>query len=86
MPVGSALAKASISTSIKKRAARAGPLSIMTKVGAQEAPYTTGRLSAGLKPDGEVMKLKQSSCNDDQVGWQAQDHTGDPLEKARPGR
>jgi len=64
MPVGSVLAKESITVSIKKKAARPGPLFIMTKVGADEAPDNDGWLYAGLQPNGKVMKFKQSFCHD----------------------
>jgi len=85
MPVGSVLAKESISISIKKKAARPGPLFIMTKVGTDEAPDTAGWLYAGLQPNGKVMKVKQSFCHDCHVGWEAQDHLGYPLEEVRVG-
>lgn len=83
MPVGSVLAKESISISIKKKAARPGPLFIMTKVGVDEAPDTAGWLYAGVQPNGKVMKVKQSFCHDCHVGWEAQDHLGYPLEEVR---
>ena len=85
MPVGSVLAKESITVSIKKKAARPGPLFIMTKVGVDEAPDTAGWLYAGLQPNGKVMKVKQSFCHDCHVGWEAQDHLGYPLEEVRVG-
>jgi len=83
MPVGSVLAKESITVSIKKKAARPGPLFIMTKVGADEAPETAGWLYSGLQPNGKVMKVKQSFCHDCHVGWEVQDHLGYPLEEVR---
>ncbi|MEX0312325.1 MAG: cytochrome P460 family protein [Tateyamaria sp.] len=83
MPVGSVLAKESITVSIKKKAARPGPLFIMTKVGTDAAPETAGWLYAGLQPNGKVMKVKQSFCHDCHVGWEAQDHLGYPLEEVR---
>jgi len=83
MPVGSVLAKESISVSIKKKAARPGPLFIMTKVGADEAPETAGWLYAGLQPNGKVMKVKQSFCHDCHVAWEAQDHMAYPVEDVR---
>ncbi len=86
MPVGSVLAKESITVSIKKKAARPGPLFIMTKVGLEEAPDTAGWLYAGLQPNGKVMKVKQSFCHDCHVGWEAQDHLGYPVEEVRLGQ
>lgn len=86
MPVGSVLAKESISISIKKKAARPGPLFIMTKVGLDEAPDAGGWLYSGLQPNGKVMKVKQSFCHDCHVGWEAQDHMGYPLEEVRLGQ
>lgn len=85
MPVGSVLAKESITVSIKKKAARPGPLFIMTKVGTQDAPDTAGWLYAGLQPNGKVMKVKQSFCHDCHAGWEAQDYLGYPLEEVRVG-
>ncbi|GGX49478.1 hypothetical protein GCM10007385_17130 [Tateyamaria omphalii] len=86
MPVGSILAKESITISIKKKAARPGPLFIMTKVGTDEAPDTAGWLYAGLQPNGKVMKVKQSFCHDCHAGWEAQDYLGYPLEEVRLGQ
>lgn len=86
MPVGSVLAKESITVSIKKKAARPGPLFLMTKVGVDAAPDTAGWLYGGLQPNGKVMKVKQSFCHDCHVGWEAQDHLGYPLEEVRLGQ
>lgn len=83
MPIGSVLAKESITVSIKKKAARPGPLFIMTKVGLDEAPDAGGWLYSGLQPNGKVMKVKQSFCHDCHVGWEAQDSLGYPLEEVR---
>ncbi|MEL6885196.1 MAG: cytochrome P460 family protein [Pseudomonadota bacterium] len=85
MPVGSVLAKESISVSIKKQKARVGPLFIMSKVGMDEAPETAGWLYAGVQPNGKPMKIKQSFCHDCHVGWEAQDHLAYPLEEVRVG-
>ena len=86
MPVGSVLAKESISVSIKKKAARPGPLFIMTKVGVEEAPDTMGWLYAGLQPNGKVMKVKQSFCHDCHVAWESQDALAYPVEEVRLGQ
>lgn len=83
MPVGSVLAKESITVSIKKKAARPGPLFIMTKVGLDAAPDAGGWLYSGLQPNGKVMKVKQSFCHDCHVGWEAQDMMAYPLEDLR---
>ena len=83
MPIGSVLAKESITVSIKKKAARPGPLFVMTKVGLDAAPETGGWLYSGLQPNGKEMKVKQSFCSDCHVGWQAQDYLGYPLEELR---
>ena len=86
MPVGSVLAKESISISIKKKKARPGPLFIMTKVGTDEAPETGGWLYAGVQPNGKVMKVKQSFCHDCHVAWEDQDHLAYPVEEYRVGQ
>ena len=83
MPIGSVLVKESITVSIKKQAARPGPLFIMTKVGLDAAPDTGGWLYSGLQPNGKVMKVKQSFCSDCHVGWEAQDYLAYPLEEVR---
>lgn len=83
MPVGSVLAKESITISIKKKAARPGPLFIMTKVGKHEAPDADGWLYAGLQPNGKPMKFKQSFCHDCHAGWEEQDFLAYPLEEVR---
>jgi cytochrome P460 len=86
MPVGAVLAKESITVSIKKKAARPGPLFIMTKVGKDVAPETGGWLYAGLQPNGKVMKVKQSFCNDCHVAWETRDYLAYPLEEVRLGQ
>lgn len=83
MPVGSVLAKESISISVKKKQARPGPLFIMTKVGAEEAPDTGGWLYSGLQPNGKVMKVKQSFCHDCHMAWESQDSLAYPVEDVR---
>ncbi|MEO9516331.1 MAG: cytochrome P460 family protein [Paracoccaceae bacterium] len=83
MPVGSILAKESISISIKKKKARPGPLFIMTKLEAGGAPETGDWLYAGLQPNGKVMKVKQSFCHDCHVGWEDSDMLAYPLEEVR---
>ncbi len=86
MPIGSVLAKESITVSIKKKEARPGPLFIMTKVGLDEAPDAGGWLYSGLQPNGKVMKVKQSFCADCHLGWEAQDSLAYPLEEVRVGQ
>ena len=83
MPVGSVLAKESITISIKKKKARPGPLFIMTKLEAGAAPETGDWLYAGLQPNGKVMKVKQSFCHDCHVGWEDSDMLAYPLEEVR---
>ncbi|WP_299738466.1 cytochrome P460 family protein [uncultured Roseobacter sp.] len=83
MPVGSVLAKESISISKKKKAARPGPLFIMTKLDAGGAPETDDWLYAGLQPNGKPMKFKQAFCHDCHAGWEDQDSLAYPLEDVR---
>ena len=83
MPVGSILAKESITISLKKKAARPGPLFTMIKVGEAAAPEAGGWLYGGIQPNGKVMKVKQSFCHDCHVGWEAQDSLGYPVEEVR---
>lgn len=85
MPIGSTLAKESISISTKKKQARPGPLFIMTKVGTEEAPETGGWLYAGLQPSGKVMKVKQNFCHDCHTAWESQDSLAYPIEEYRVG-
>ena len=85
MPVGSVLAKESISFSIKKKKARPGPLFIMTKMEAGSIPETGDWLYAGVQPNGKVMKVKQSFCHDCHVGWEDSDMLAYPLEEVRLG-
>ncbi|VVT33315.1 conserved exported hypothetical protein [Roseovarius sp. EC-HK134] len=83
MPVGSELAKESITISAKKKAAVTGPLFIMTKGEAGSAPETADWVYAGIQPDGKPMKFKQSFCHDCHVAWEAQDMMAYPLEEVR---
>ena len=83
MPVGSVLAKESITISAKKKAAVTGPLFIMTKGEAGSAPETADWVYAGIQPDGKPMKFKQSFCHDCHVAWEAQDMMAYPLEEVR---
>ncbi|MGC3936295.1 cytochrome P460 family protein [Roseobacter sp. EG26] len=83
MPVGSILAKESITISKKKKAARPGPLFIMTKLAAGGAPETDDWLYGGLQPNGKPMKFKQSFCHDCHTGWEDQDSLAYPLEEVR---
>ncbi len=86
MPAGSILAKESITISIKKKKARPGPLFIMTKLGAGEAPETGDWLYAGIQPNGKVMKVKQSFCHDCHVGWEDSDMLAYPVQEVRVGQ
>ncbi|MEO0658723.1 MAG: cytochrome P460 family protein [Pseudomonadota bacterium] len=85
MAVGSVLAKESITVSLKKKMARPGPLFIMTKVAAGEAPETGDWVYDGVQPNGKPMKFKQSFCHDCHAGWAAQDNLAYPLEEVRVG-
>ncbi|WP_298257829.1 cytochrome P460 family protein [uncultured Litoreibacter sp.] len=83
MPVGSILAKESISLSIKKKKARVGPLFLMTKMEEGSIPETADWLYAGIQPNGKVMKVKQSFCHDCHSSYSDQDMLGYPLEEVR---
>lgn len=83
MPVGSVLAKESISISKKKKQARIGPLFVMTKMEAGSIPETADWLYAGIQPNGKVMKIKQSFCHDCHAAYEDQDMLAYPLEEVR---
>ncbi|WP_406648573.1 cytochrome P460 family protein [Aliisedimentitalea scapharcae] len=83
MPAGSVLAKESITISKKKKAARIGPLFLMTKLAAGGAPETDDWLYGGIQPNGKPMKFKQSFCHDCHIGWADQDSLAYPLEEVR---
>lgn len=83
MPVGSILAKESITLSTQRQAARVGPLFIMTKLEAGASPETGDWLYAGLQPNGNVMGVKQSFCHDCHVAYDYQDMLAYPLEEVR---
>ncbi|PUB09872.1 cytochrome P460 family protein [Yoonia sediminilitoris] len=83
MPVGSVLAKESITLSSKRQAARPGPLFIMTKLAEGEAPEADDWLYAGVQPNGKEMKIKQSFCHDCHVNYDYQDNLAYPLEEVR---
>jgi hypothetical protein len=83
MPVGSVLAKESITISAKKKAAVPGPLFIMTKGEPGSAPETADWVYGGIQPNGKPMKFKQSFCHDCHVAWEAQDMLAYPLEEVR---
>ncbi|SFN80483.1 Cytochrome P460 [Roseovarius lutimaris] len=83
MPVGSVLAKESITISKKKKKAVTGPLFIMTKVEAGGAPETADWVYSAVQPNGKMMKFKQSFCHDCHVSWEAQDMLAYPLEEVR---
>ena len=81
MPVGSVLAKESISLSVKKKMARPGPLLIMTKMEAGSIPETNDWFYAGLQPNGKVMKIKQSFCHDCRETYEDSDYLAYPVEE-----
>ncbi|MGR3616707.1 MAG: cytochrome P460 family protein [Paracoccaceae bacterium] len=83
MPVGSILAKESITISKKKKQARVGPLFTMIKLAEGEAPDAGDWLYGGIQPNGKPMKVKQSFCHDCHVGWEDQDALAYPLEEVR---
>jgi len=83
MPVGSVLAKESVSLSKKKKTARPGPLFIMTKMETGSIPETADWLYAGVQPNGKVMKVKQSFCHDCHAAFEGQDAMGYPVEEVR---
>ena len=83
MPVGSVLAKESITISKKKKKAKTGPLFIMTKGEAGSAPETADWVYSVVQPNGKMMKFKQSFCHDCHVSWEAQDMLAYPLEEVR---
>lgn len=83
MPVGSVLAKESITISAKKKAAVPGPLFIMTKGEAGSVPETNDWVYGGIQPNGKPMKFKQSFCHDCHIAWEAQDMLAYPLEEVR---
>ena len=86
MPVGSILAKKSISLSNKKKKkARPGPLFIMTKMDAGSIPETNDWLYAGLQPNGKVMKIKQSFCHDCHEAFEVSDYLAYPVEEVHLG-
>ncbi|MDU8942791.1 cytochrome P460 family protein [Ovoidimarina sediminis] len=83
MPVGSVLAKESFGINAKTNMLRRGPLFIMTKVAAGEAPDTMGWVYSALQPNGKPMTFKQSFCHDCHAGWEDQDALAYPLEEVR---
>lgn len=83
MPIGSVLAKESISIDKKNKQAKVGPLFVMTKVASDEAPETDGWVYSAIQPNGKPMKFKQSFCHDCHVSWEAQDALAYPLEEVR---
>ncbi|SHE98532.1 Cytochrome P460 [Litoreibacter ascidiaceicola] len=85
MPVGSVLAKESITISKKKKQARIGPLFIMTKMEDGAISETADWLYAGIQPNGKVMKIKQSFCHDCHASYADQDMLAYPLEEVRVG-
>ena len=83
MPVGSVIAKESITISKKKKAALVGPLLIMTKLEAGAAPETGDWLYSGVQPGGKTLKVSQKFCHDCHSAFEDQDMLGYPLEEVR---
>ena len=79
MPVGSVLAKESITNS--KGTAKVGPLFIMEKVA--DAPDTDGWLYSGVQPNGKELKISQAFCHDCHGAFEESDSMGYPLEEVR---
>jgi len=86
MPVGSVLAKESVTLSTKQKAARPGPLFIMTKLAEGAAPETNNWRYDGLQPNGKPMKFTQAFCHDCHGAFEAQDAMAYPLEEVRVGQ
>lgn len=86
MPVGSILAKESITVSIKKKKARPGPLLMMTKMEAGSIPETNDWLYTGIQPNGKTMKVKQSFCHDCHLPYEDSDFLAYPMEEVRLGQ
>lgn len=85
MPVGSVLAKESITISKKNKTARPGPLFVMTKMDTGSIPETDDWLYAGVQPNGKPMTFKQSFCHDCHSAYSDQDSLAYPLEEVRIG-
>ena len=83
MPVGSVLAKESFN--VKNGKAVVGPLFLMTKVGADQAPDTGGWFYEAVQPNGKMMKFPQAMCHDCHIAWESQDALAYPLEEVRVG-
>ena len=86
MPVGSILAKESITVSIKKKKARPGPLLMRTKMEAGSIPETNDWLYTGIQPNGKTMKVKQSFCHDCHEPYEDSDFLAYPIEEVRLGQ
>lgn len=86
MPVGSVLAKESVTLSTDTRTAQPGPLFIMTKVGTETAPDADGWRYDAVQPNGQDMPIEQSFCHDCHVAWEAQDYLAYPIEEVRIGQ
>lgn len=85
MPVGSVLAKESITLDAAKKTARPGPLFIMTKLAPGAAPEAGDWLYAGLQPNGNPFGVSQSFCHDCHSAWEDQDSLAYPVEEVRLG-
>lgn len=83
MPVGSVLAKESLSVHPKNKVGRVGPLFLMTKLEAGGAPETGDWLYGGIQANGKPMKFKQSFCHECHEIWSEQDYLAYPVEEFR---
>lgn len=81
MPVGSVLAKESFA--LKDGAAKVGPLFVMTKLAAGEAPDAGDWRYDALQPDGKPMGISQGFCAGCHLGWDYRDSLAYPLEEVR---
>lgn len=81
MPVGSILAKESIS--LGHGAAQVGPLFIMEKVGRDAAPETGGWRYSGIQPNGSTLGAPESFCQDCHGGYSGQDALAYPAPELR---
>lgn len=82
MPVGSILAKESYKLNKEGKAA-IGPLLIMTKLKAGEAPEYGDWLYTGVNPAGKEFEVSQKFCHDCHSAYEHQDFLGYPVEDVR---
>ncbi len=82
MPVGTVIAKESFNVN-KKGKVKKGPLFMMDKVAVGEADEYGNWVYSALKPNGKVMKIKQSFCHNCHTNFEDQDSLGYPEEDYR---